>query len=332
MINDDGRRGRGNPHLVCGDGSVGGEKKFIQISYARRALGFNLKTLCQSFFINVITYSTYCKLKPHRRTELCVALTQTTMPDISAQKLREQEVGEAFIREYNRHHNTDYLVDREYHEEFPDIKFKSESNTSELVAEVVQVVESESQKANESFVASLQTDIKAELENRECRGMVVAILYETLPSPATLKGWIHSVISYVQSKRIDLKQGQFKFDRANDSRSFWDISHIKNSIRLLQIKLVENYDKVAVVMLPSQGRQMFPDAYLANAIIKKANKYSPDSIREVILLLDCNFPAIEEADMKEFAGYAQKNNVNPGFKEIWCVNILLNRTIVQPLV
>jgi len=63
-----------------------------------------------------------------------------------------------------------------------------------------------------------------------------------------------------------------------------------------------------------------------------ANKYSPDSLKEVILLLDCNFPAIEEADMKEFAEHAQKNNLNAGFKEIWCVNILLDRTIVQQLV
>jgi hypothetical protein len=254
-----------------------------------------------------------------------------TMPEMSAQKLHEQQVGEAFIKEYNRNHNTDYLVDREYHEEFPDIKFKTALNTSELVAEVVQVVESESRKANETFVASLQTDIKAELENRGCRGIVVAILYETLPSPATLKGWIHSVASYVQTKRNDLKQGQFKFDRANDSRGFWDMSHVRSSIRLVQIKLVENFEKVLVVMMKAQDHQIFPEAYLANAISKKSNKYSPDSIKEVILLLDCNFPAIEEAHMKEFAEHAQKNNVNPGFKEVWCVNILLDRTIVQQL-
>jgi hypothetical protein len=88
---------------------------------------------------------------------------------------------------------------------------------------------------------------------------------------------------------------------------------------------------LAVVMLQSQGRQMFPDAYLANAIKKKSNRYSPDSIQELILLLDCNFPAIEETEMSEFAEHAKKNNVNPGFKEIWCVNILLDRTIVQQL-
>jgi len=100
----------------------------------------------------------------------------------------------------------------------------------------------------------------------------------------------------------------------------------------LQIKLVESFDKVAVVMLPSQARQMFPDAYLANAITKKSNRYSPESIKEVILLLDCNFPAIDEGDMDEFLEQAKKNNVNPGFKEIWCINILLDRTIVQQLV
>jgi hypothetical protein len=199
------------------------------------------------------------------------------------------------------------------------------------LAEVVQVVESESQKVIESFVTSLQTSIKAELENRGCNGIVVAIRYETLPSPATIKVWIHPVAGYVQAKRIDLKQSQFKFDRANDGRSFWDMSHLKNSIRSLQIKLVDNFDKLAVVMLPSQGRQMFPDAYLANAITKKSNRYSLESIKEVVLLLDCNFPAIDEAEMAEFVEQA-KNNVNPGFKEIWCVNILLDRTIVQQLV
>jgi ribosomal protein S17E len=253
------------------------------------------------------------------------------MPDIAFQKLREQRVAEAFIKEYNRKHKTDYSVNRQYNEEFPDIKFKSASNNSELAAEVVQVVESESEKATESSVVCLQTGIKAELENLGWRGIVVAILYETLPIPAKVKAWINSVASYVQSKGNDLKQGQFKFDRGNDSRSFWDMSHVKNSIRFLQIKLVANFDEVAVMILKSHGRQMFPEAYLSNAITKKSNKYSPDSIKEVILLLDCNFPAIEEADMKEFAEHAQKNNVNAGFKEIWCVNILLDRTIVQQL-
>jgi hypothetical protein len=88
------------------------------------------------------------------------------MPDIAFQKLREQGVAEAFIKEYNRKHKTDYSVDRQYNEEFPDIKFKSASNNSELAAEVVQVVESESEKATESSVVCLQTGIKAELENR----------------------------------------------------------------------------------------------------------------------------------------------------------------------
>ena len=110
------------------------------------------------------------------------------------------------------------------------------------------------------------------------------------------------------------------------------MAHVKNSIRFLEIKLVANFDEVAVMILKSHGRQIFPEAYLANAITKKSNKYSPDSLKEVILLLDCNFPAIEEADMKEFAEHAHKNNLNAGFKEIWCVNILLDRTIVQQLV
>jgi hypothetical protein len=180
------------------------------------------------------------------------------MPDIAFQKLREQRVAEAFIKEYNRKHKTDYSVDRQYNEEFPDIKFKSASNNSELAAEVVQVVESESEKATESSVVCLQTGIKAELENRGWRGIVVAILYETLPIPTKVKAWINSVASYVQNKGNDLKQGQFKFDRATDSRSFWDMAHVKNSIRLLQIKLVENLDKVAVVMLKSQGAANFP--------------------------------------------------------------------------
>jgi hypothetical protein len=49
------------------------------------------------------------------------------MAEMSAQKLRERQIGEAFIKEYNRNHNADFFVDREHPEEFPDIKFKSAS-------------------------------------------------------------------------------------------------------------------------------------------------------------------------------------------------------------
>jgi hypothetical protein len=78
----------------------------------------------------VLPYSTYFVGTASSKNGRCLneALIQMTMPDMSAQKLREQEVGEAFIKEYNRNHNTDFLVDREYREEFPDIKFKSASN------------------------------------------------------------------------------------------------------------------------------------------------------------------------------------------------------------
>ena len=66
-----------------------------------------------------------------------------------------------------------------------------------------------------------------------------------------------------------------------------------------------------------------------NALQKKAKKYSPDSIKELTLLLDCDFPPIDETDMDEFAEAAKKKN--PGLKEIWCINILLDRTIVKRL-
>ena len=79
----------------------------------------------------------------------------------------------------------------------------------------------------------------------------------------------------------------------------------------------------------SKGRQIFPGTYLQNAIHKKAKKYAPGSIKGIILLLDCNFPGIDEVGMDHFSEQAKK--VNPGFEQVWCVNILAGRTIIEQL-
>lgn len=254
------------------------------------------------------------------------------MPSLSAQKAREQEIGKAFIEQYNEVHKTDYALDSTYNGEFPDLRFKSLSESHrDLLAEVVQVIESEKEKAKEKAVSYLQRKIRSELLDRECKGLSVTLQYTDLPRPQNLKSWIYCVANYAFEKFNDLKRIQFKFDRAKDGRVFWEMSHIKTSIRSLQIKLLKDFDGVAVFLVPSQARRVFPEGYLFNAIQKKSGKkYAPSSIMDVTLLLDCDFSAIDEADMEEFSEHARTKN--PGFKEIWCVNILANRIIVAQLV
>jgi hypothetical protein len=157
---------------------------------------------------------------------------------------------------------------------------------------------------------------------------VVAIQYFSLPESGLVKAWLNCVSSYVEHKRSDLKRQEFKFDSAIDGRSFWKIPHINGSIRGIQIRLTDTSDEIWVI-LTSKGRQIFPGAYLRDAIHKKAKKYAPGSIKGIFLLLDCNFPGIDEVDMDHFSEQAKK--LNPGFEQIWCVNILAGKTIIKRL-
>ncbi len=244
------------------------------------------------------------------------------------QKAQEQRAGRAFIKAYNERHETDYALDASYSGEFPDLQFKSSSGAHpDFGAEVVRVVRSELDKANDSKVNNLQNQLRDRFEQLGYRGVFVGIRFTGIPPAKERKAYVSLVSRYVDQKLKSLRDREFEFDWHEDLPVFWDQRIIKTTIRSIKVSLVET-DSVSVLLL-GEAKEVFPEEYIKAAIVKKMEKYSPTALDEVFLLLDCDFILIDEHDMQAFA--ANFSGVKGGFSQLWCVNILADRTIVEKL-